>query len=314
MNHKTIKYGLTVLFVTVISNLSVWSQPNTFIDDSINSNAEITQVYSSFILNESNFNEGFIVSPFELIAGKIPGVTIVSNSGMPGSSFSITTNGLNNFSNAESPVIVINGIPIYNNTVWLHPNEIESITYYKNAGALGYYNDKASNTALIIQTKKGGDKISLQYSGTMAISYLPEKVDVLTASEFRQIGSENLDSTFNAGNSDMDWQNEIFQQAISQDHHLSASGTIPYLNLPVRVSAGKTIHEGIIKTSKLERTTTTLAITPVYFDKHLGLNFNFDYNSFKNTLANEDVFVSACRINPTFTADEYNSANFLNLR
>ncbi len=312
MKFKFTKYCISALFVTVIPEITIWAQLNIIKNDSLNSVAEITNVYSTLIIDESNFNEGYIVSPYELIAGKIPGVTIVSNSGTPGSSFSITTNSLNTFSNAESPVVVVNGIPVYNTTVWLHPHEIESITFYKNAGALGYYNDKASNSALIIQTKKGSDKISAQYNGTLALSFMPEKVDVLTASEYRRIVSEHLDSTYNIGNSDTDWQNEIFQQAISQDHHLGLGGTIPYLNLPVRVSAGKTIHEGIIKTSKLDRTTTSLALTPDYFDNHLALNFNFDYNDIKNNLANENTFRSACQMNPTYTADEYNAMNFFN--
>ena len=56
------------------------------------------------------------------------------------------------------------------------------------------------------------------------------------------------------GNTETNWQEQIFRTAVSTDHNLSASGSIGE-NLPYRISVGYTNENGILKTSNLERYT-----------------------------------------------------------
>ena len=62
---------------------------------------------------------------------------------------------------------------------------------------------------------------------------------------------EDSDAYRALGNSNTDWQDEIYRTALSTDHNLTISGGLK--NMPYRVSLGYTNQNGIIETSKFER-------------------------------------------------------------
>lgn len=74
------------------------------------------------------------------------------------------------------------------------------------------------------------------------------------------------------GNSDTDWQKEIFRTSVSTDHNVSVSGAVPHM--PYRVSVGYTDENGILKTSNMQRLTGAINLNPQLFDKHLNIQIN----------------------------------------
>jgi TonB-linked SusC/RagA family outer membrane protein len=101
--------------------------------------------------------------------GKVAGVTVVSSSGSPGASSNIRIRGNTSISGSNSPLFVIDGIPIDNSeygggtdgvsrsnrAIDINPNDIASLTVLKGAAATVLYGMRASNGAVIITTKKG---------------------------------------------------------------------------------------------------------------------------------------------------------------
>lgn len=101
--------------------------------------------------------------------GKVAGVTVVSSSGSPGASSNIRIRGNTSISGSNSPLFVVDGIPVDNNeygngvdgvsrsnrAIDLNPNDIENITVLKGAAATVLYGIRAANGAVIINTKKG---------------------------------------------------------------------------------------------------------------------------------------------------------------
>lgn len=101
--------------------------------------------------------------------GKVAGVTVVSSSGSPGASSNIRIRGNTSISGGNSPLFVIDGIPIDNNeygngtggvsrsnrAIDINPNDIASLTVLKGAAATVLYGIRAANGAVIITTKKG---------------------------------------------------------------------------------------------------------------------------------------------------------------
>lgn len=97
-------------------------------------------------VSSKDFQKGSIVSPDQLIMGKVAGVSITSNGGQPGGSSTVRIRGGASLSAGNDPLIVIDGVPITNpvngmnrglagvsNPLSLiNPNDIETFTVFGN--------------------------------------------------------------------------------------------------------------------------------------------------------------------------------------
>ena len=68
-------------------------------------------------ITSKDFQKGNIVSPDQLIAGKLPGVQVTSNSGAPGAGSTIRIRGGASLNASNDPLIVIDGVPLDNNSI-----------------------------------------------------------------------------------------------------------------------------------------------------------------------------------------------------
>lgn len=96
------------------------------------------------------------------IAGKLPGLRVVSRSGEPGhDSPDIDIRGFG------SALVVVDGVP--SDFTQIDPNEIESITILKDASA-AVYGVRAANGAVLITTKRGSEdeKTDINFSSTLS--------------------------------------------------------------------------------------------------------------------------------------------------
>ncbi|NVO20926.1 MAG: hypothetical protein HXX13_14595 [Bacteroidetes bacterium] len=254
---------------------------------------------STYIVRNKDFNQGFIISPLELVQGRIPGLMITSRDGRPGNELLVSGPRYTSLSTDITPLLILDGVPVQK--LIINPRDIESILFSNDAALPGLYGNLAANGALFINTKKGTKKLKVDYSGTFSISEIPKMEDVYSGDEFRKLIHDQYSSSpgvFNfLGSSNTNWQKEIYQKAIGQDHYLSISGTV--LNIPVRASIGKTLQDGILKTSSINRTTSSLRISPSFFRNHLKINLNVDGAFNRNSLANESSIRNAVLFDPT---------------
>lgn len=262
-------------------------------------------------IDEEDFNKGAVVSTQELITGRIAGVQITPESGEPGAASQIRIRGGSSLSASNDPLIVIDGVPISNKTISglgnalssLNPNDIETVTVLKDASATAIYGSRASNGVILVTTKSGskGKEVNVNYNTKLSLGTPNERVDVLSADEFRAMIQEryadNQDALDLLGTANTDWQDEIFQNAFGQDHHLSVHGNVK--EMPYRVSLGYTNHDGIIKTSNFERYSTSLGFNPEFLDGHLGVSVNFQGSIANSRFANKDAIGAALEYDPT---------------
>ncbi|WP_222535215.1 SusC/RagA family TonB-linked outer membrane protein [Pedobacter polysacchareus] len=106
------------------------------------------------------------------LQGKLSGVEIKPSSGMPGASANVVVRGARSFTGNNSPLYVIDGMPIAstsdfstgngvtgsdiaNRSVDLDPNDIESMSVLKGQAASALYGIRASNGVIVITTKSG---------------------------------------------------------------------------------------------------------------------------------------------------------------
>ncbi len=94
------------------------------------------------------------------LQGRAAGVTVVGN-GMPGSTSKVRIRGFGSFQNND-PLYVVDGVPTQDIST-LSPNNIESMSVLKDAGAASIYGSRASNGVIIITTKRGKSGVHVNY-------------------------------------------------------------------------------------------------------------------------------------------------------
>ncbi len=262
-------------------------------------------------VSSDDFNMGAITSPQELVVGKIAGVQITNGGGAPGAGSTIRIRGGSSLSASNDPLFVIDGVPVDNDGIsgmrnplnTIHPSDIETFTVLKDASATAIYGSRASNGVILITTKKGrkGTPLKISYNGYSSVSTPSGSIDVLNADQFRKLVIEEKGADSNAaallGSANTDWQDEIFETAISWDHNVSATGNIK--DVPFRASIGYSDQQGILKTSGLNRLTGSFGINPSLFEDHLSINLNLKGMLIDNSFANGGAIGSAVSFDPT---------------
>ncbi len=262
-------------------------------------------------VSSKDFNKGAITAPADLLAGKVAGVQITNVGGAPGAGAVIRIRGGSSLSASNDPLIVVDGVPLDNSGIagmrntlnTINPNDIETFTVLKDASATAIYGNRASNGVILITTKKGkkGNPLTINYTGKFSLYTTPRKVDVLSAPEFKSLVEERYAGQDNVlkllGNSNTDWQSEIFQDAFGMDHNISFLGSTKFL--PYRVSLGYTNQDGVLKTDNMKRTTIAASLTPSFFDDNLKVTLNVKGTFVKNQFADNGAIGAAVQFDPT---------------
>ncbi|RED46789.1 iron complex outermembrane receptor protein [Winogradskyella eximia] len=262
------------------------------------------------LLKADDFNQGPLVSAQQLISGKIAGVSVTSASGSPGDGQNIVIRGNGSLSLSSNPLIVLDGIPLDQGGVGgsrnplnlVNPNDIESMTVLKDASATSIYGSRAANGVIMITTKKGKDS-EFRFNATTSttVHTSVDRVDVLSANQFRQIVTNHPDANATTigllGNSNTDWQDEIYQTAFGQDHSFSALGSL--FGVPMRASLGHSDHDGNLIGDNFQRTTASINLSPKFFDDHLKLDISARGNYTENFFADRGAIGNANSFDPT---------------
>lgn len=260
-------------------------------------------------VSSDDFNQGAITSAEELFQGKAAGVTVTSNDGAPGSGATIRIRGGSSLSASNDPLYVIDGVPMDGGDVsgmrnplnTINPNDIESISILKDASATAIYGSRASNGVIMITTKRGtaDQALEVAYTGKFSVQTKTDEVDVLSADEFRSVVENELNPGAQdlLGESDTDWQSEIYENAFNQEHNISFTGA--FNNVPYRISLGFNGSSGILKTSSMDRFTGSIAVNPSFLDDDLKVDLNFRGSQVDNRFANREAIGSAVTFDPT---------------
>jgi len=256
-----------------------------------------------------DFQTGAVTTPEQLIVGKVSGVQITSNSGMPGSGSRIRIRGGTSLNASNDPLIVIDGVPIDNNGIsgsgnalsLINPDDIENITILKDASAAAIYGSRAANGVIIVTTKKGfaDKKLHINFSTTNSFATVTKMVDVLTADELREVINANGTATQQAllGDENTDWQSELFRLGIVTDNDITFSGGIK--NLPYRLNLEYMQEQGVLDRSQLNRMGASLSLNPTYFNGKLKTEGNGKIYHTDNFFADQGSIGTAITFDPT---------------
>lgn len=258
---------------------------------------------SASTLGNSSFQNVPLTTPEQALQGSVPGLQLSASSGTPGSVQEIRIRGLSSINASNEPLFVIDGVPMISGrnqqtTVngnlgvlsALNPNDIESFTVLKDAGATALYGARGSNGVIIITTKRGKEgKPSIDFSSQYGfVDRATTGPKMLNAAQWDELFYESLvnrgyypdiasaraneDSGWD-GVTDTDWRKVVRNdQAITQSYDLSMRGGTAQGNY--YASLGYTSQDGVNLGSSYERISGKVG-----FSQKVGKKF-----SFSNTL------------------------------
>lgn len=158
-----------------------------------------------------------VVSFGEAIAGQVAGVQVQQTSSAPGAGLSIKIRGVGSISADNTPLYVIDGVPLDNTTgsysaqgasganvptnplASINPGDIQSIDILKDASATSIYGSRGSNGVVIITTKQGvKGKTRIDLNVSTGWQNVDHKIPMLSTADWvkRQIDIRNYNYTY----------------------------------------------------------------------------------------------------------------------
>lgn len=141
-----------------------------------------------------------VTNAVQAMQGRAAGVDITSNE-RPGTVGDITIRGVRSLTASNSPLYVVDGIPLVTGTVDaggntsnkvtlggidnMNPNDIESIDILKDASATAIYGSRGANGVVLITTKKGkSGKFSLNFDSSVTTEKIHEFSPLFSAGDY----------------------------------------------------------------------------------------------------------------------------------
>ncbi len=127
-----------------------------------------------------------VTNVFQALQGKAAGVDITTSL-RPGTLGSISIRGARSLTASNSPLYVVDGIPILSNSgiETLNEQDIESIEILKDASATAIYGSRGANGVVLVTTKRGTDgQFQLNYSGTLTNEQMVWRSDYMDVADF----------------------------------------------------------------------------------------------------------------------------------
>lgn len=244
-----------------------------------------------------DFNQGVLVSPAQLLQGKVAGLN-VTQSGDPNGKPSTTLRGPSTFREgaAMEPFYVIDGVPGASIDL-LAPADIESIDVLKDASSTAIYGSRAANGVIMVTTKKAkAGQTRLSYSGYGAIESVSKKYDMLSAPELRQYLADNKQvlNPIDDDGSNTNWQDLLERTGYSQNHNVSYGGSGQ--NSEYGASVNYLDKQGILQHTDLKRTVARAYVNQRFFDDRLKLGLTVT----NSASTSDDIYQSTALSNMLF--------------
>lgn len=165
-----------------------------------------------------------------MLQGKVAGVQVTNAGGQPGEAAQIRVRGTGSITASSDPVYVVDGVM----GASFNPQDVETISVLKDAGATGIYGAAAAGGVIVVTTKQGkkNDKLSVDIKATAgAKQALYSNYKMMNSAELYNFHKSLYSKTvFNSQypksllEQDYNWQDEFFRTGVVQDYYVSVKG------------------------------------------------------------------------------------------
>lgn len=265
-------------------------------------------------------------NPMQALQGRVPGLYIEKNGTPSGDNSRILIRGLNTLGNTD-PLYIIDGAPTKNPRIFqsLNPASIESVQILKDASAASIYGSRASNGVIIVTTKSGAGKMTIQLnSGVTVQTVKPQKLKMLDAEgrgralwqaavndrtdpntgyssiytydwngdyDKPVLNKVNIqpfvggDSLEPVGNTD--WQDATYENAIVTSNELTISGGTK--NTSALIGLSYFNNSGVLVYTGYERYSARINAATQFYNGRLKFGMNSEFATSNQTLAANDL-------------------------
>ena len=152
----------------------------------VNLTGSVASVTGSEIANKP------VANTSQALAGLVPGLSVVQSSGRPGAGATVNIRGTTTFSSAgTAPLVLIDGMS--GNIDDVDPNDVQSISFLKDAASASIYGNRAANGVILIETKKGAEgKTVITYNNSFGWQKATELPDFLSSGEYATYYNEAM--------------------------------------------------------------------------------------------------------------------------
>jgi TonB-linked SusC/RagA family outer membrane protein len=147
-------------------------------------------------------------NPLLALQGRVPGMIITQQTGVPGSSVMVQIRGLNSLEKSKAPLYVVDGVPYISSNPYnlggdifgssgfggdyggsplsyINSADIESIDVLKDADATAIYGSRGANGVVLITTKKGkAGKMKVDVDLQTGLGQVGKKIKLLNTQQF----------------------------------------------------------------------------------------------------------------------------------
>ncbi|WP_299669714.1 SusC/RagA family TonB-linked outer membrane protein [uncultured Polaribacter sp.] len=291
-----------------------------------------------------------VQNPLAALPGRIPGVQITQQGGVPGAGFTVRIRGQNSISSGNEPFYVVDGVPFDSQTMsdglvstilpranlspfnLINPSDIESIEILKDADATAIYGSRGANGVVLITTKKGKEgKTTFNINVDTGMGSVSQTRDLLNTEQFLEMrrealvndGLDPVPSFFEPAFPDVfawdqnrytDWQ-EVLLGGTAYTNNVQASVSGGNSNTQFLLSGGyyteTTVFPGDFK---YKRGTIRANINHSSTDERFKLVFSTNYTTENNDLPANDLTPASEILAPNAPAlfDDEGNLNFEN--
>ncbi|MGB5820368.1 MAG: TonB-dependent receptor [Saonia sp.] len=292
-----------------------------------------------------------VPNPLAALPGRIPGVQITQQSGVPGAGFTVRIRGQNSINSGNEPFYVIDGIPYDSRTMstanvsgsilpqanlspfsLINPSDIESVEVLKDADATAIYGSRGANGVILITTKKGREgKTSFNVNVNTGLANVANTLDLLNTEQYLEIRREafandgvtdiTTQPSFRTNdllvwdqNRSTDWQKELIG-GTAYTHNIQASVSGGSSTTQFLVGGGYLTETSILPGDfKYKRGSVNSKINHSSSDGRFKLAFSTNLATETNDLPSTDLASNAYSLPPNAPAlrDDEGKLNFEN--
>ncbi len=143
-----------------------------------------------------------VSNPLAALEGRVAGLVVIEQTGVPGGSFSVQIRGQNSIFNGNNPFYVIDGVPFTATSINsqnigsgingggspmnnINPSDIESVEILKDADATSIYGSRGANGVILITTKKGkAGKSNLDLNVNTGLGQVTRLMPMMNTSQY----------------------------------------------------------------------------------------------------------------------------------
>ncbi|MDP5200471.1 SusC/RagA family TonB-linked outer membrane protein [Flavobacterium sp. DG2-3] len=240
-----------------------------------------------------------VLNASQAIQGKAAGVQ-VSTSDAPGSTPSVVIRGAGTALGGRNPLYVVDGMPTENiNNI--NTNDITSYEVLKDASALAIYGTRGANGVIMITTKGGKGKLTVDVESFAGVRTPLKTVKMANSDEYIRYSNAAYNADFPQGRFsanqpyNTDWLDAITRTGSYTQNNISVSGSSE--NVKYFFSVGNYEEKGILNGSDYGRTTFRNN-NEFKLSEKVKLTQNFSVSSIKNTPMPLSAFTNAYRQSP----------------